>query len=225
MDPYCILDAGKTSEPTASTLSKLLPAWGVTLSSGQVVADLEFEARSPEGRAPSLLDLAPEALNPADVLTSGLDTLLLAFAGALTVSTENPSNLQREVLDQGQWKLPDAKSGEAINPNTLYFLLTHWSAPAFFDIATDPQSADFTESAMFTIHDQNGESVIYEIGKSTGAASPVKVHPGDSPEAASRWKDRIFWVDARLIAAIPTSLAGMQAGGTQPLPPAPPNTP
>jgi ABC-type uncharacterized transport system involved in gliding motility auxiliary subunit len=110
LDPYCILDAGKTSEPTASTLSRLLPAWGVTLSSGQVIADLEFEARSPEGRAPSLLDLTPAALNPADVLTSGLDTLLLAFAGALTVSGENSANIRREVL------IHSSKNSELVDP-------------------------------------------------------------------------------------------------------------
>ncbi len=98
LDPYCLLDAGTTSEPTSSTLTQLLPAWGLTMSSDQVLADLDFEARSREGRAPSLLDLTPAALSPTDVLTSGLDTLLLGFAGAFTINKYDAPDLQREVL-------------------------------------------------------------------------------------------------------------------------------
>ncbi|MEX1117372.1 MAG: GldG family protein [Terrimicrobiaceae bacterium] len=98
LDPYCILDAGPTSEPTASTLPKLLPSWGLTFSSGEVMADMDFEARSEKGRAPSLLDLTAAALNPADVITSGLDTLLLAFAGTFTVAEDPSRTVQHEVL-------------------------------------------------------------------------------------------------------------------------------
>ncbi len=98
LDPYCILDAGTTSEPTASTLPKLLPAWGLKFSSDEVIADLDFEARSEQGSAPSLLDLTPAALSPTDVLTSGLDTLLLAFAGTFTIKEENAAGIQREIL-------------------------------------------------------------------------------------------------------------------------------
>jgi hypothetical protein len=154
-----------------------------------------------------------------------LDTELPKIAQPRSFDYQSPTERWSVVLDQGQWKLAGAKNGEAINPDTLYSLLTQWSAPAFFDVATASQAVDFTASARFTIHDQNGESVIYEIGKSNGASSPVKVQLGDSREAASRWKDRIFWVDERSIAAIPTTLAGIQAGGAQAPPPEPPITP
>lgn len=110
LDPYCILDAGTTSEPTASTLPKLLPAWGLTFSSDEVIADMDFEARSEQGRAPSLLDLTPAALNPTDVLTSGLDTLLLAFAGTFGVREENSPGFQREVL------VHSSKNSELVDP-------------------------------------------------------------------------------------------------------------
>ncbi len=110
LDPYCILDAGKTSEPTASTLPRLLPAWGLEFSSDNVVADLDFEARSREGRAPSLLDLTSAALSPTDVLTSGLDTLLLAFAGTIRVMEVNSPNLTREVL------IHSSKNSELVDP-------------------------------------------------------------------------------------------------------------
>ncbi len=109
-------------------------------------------------------------------------------------------------LEDGQWKLSDAKSREILDPNKLYALLTQWAAPTFFDVATASQDPDFTKSAHLTIHDQNGESVTYEIGKSTGSSTPVKVNHGSS-EKPDRWKDRIFWVDAQLADAIPTTRA------------------
>jgi hypothetical protein len=154
-----------------------------------------------------------------------LDTGFPKIAQPQSFAYQSPTEQWTVVLEQGQWKLADAKKGEAINPDILYRLLTQWSAPAFLDVATASQPGDFSASASLTIHDQNGESVIYEIGKSDGAASPVKVHAGNSPGIDPRWRDRTFRVDARLIAAIPTTLQEMQAGGAQPPPTATPDTP
>jgi len=117
----------------------------------------------------------------------------------------SPEGGWKVLLEEGQWKLADAKDTELIDPNKLYALLTQWAAPSFFDVATE--IPDFTQAAHLTIHDLSGESVTYEIGKSTGAASPVKVRVGELTPA--RWKERSFWVDSQLIDAIPTTRAGI----------------
>ncbi len=111
------------------------------------------------------------------------------------------------VLEDGQWKLAESKDTELIDPNKLYSLLTQWAAPSFFDVATAAQAPDFTQAAQLTIQDLSGDSVTYEIGKSTGAAFPVKVSLGETKGNPGRWKGRIFWVDSQLIDAIPTNHA------------------
>ncbi len=113
------------------------------------------------------------------------------------------------VLEDGRWNLSEAKDNELIDPNKLYSLLTQWATPSFFDVATASDSPDFTQAVQITIRDLNGESVTYEIGKSTGTASPVKVRLGESKP--NRWKDRIFWVDSRLVDGIPTTRDGFLA--------------
>lgn len=117
---------------------------------------------------------------------------------------QGPQDSWKVGLKDGQWKLADSKDSELLDPNKLYSLLTQWAEPSFFDVTTADHVPDFTQAAQLTIKDLNGESVIYEIGKSKGAASPVKVRVGEANQNPDRWKDRIFWVDAPLIDAIPT---------------------
>ncbi|MEX1117371.1 MAG: DUF4340 domain-containing protein [Terrimicrobiaceae bacterium] len=119
------------------------------------------------------------------------------------------------VLEDGQWKLDDTKNNEAMDPNTLYSLLTQWAAPSFFDVAPSPDNHDFTPEAQLTIHDAKGESVTYDIGVPGRAAYPVKVR-GASHLTSNHWKDRIFLVEAPLVDAIPKTRAEMT------MPPHPP---
>ena len=96
VDPYFVLDSGMGGMGgmgamgggiSSSTLPTLLPAWGVSFDDTKVVADLAFAGETREGRSPGLLDLTADAMNPDDVLTAGLDNMVLVFAGALSANT------------------------------------------------------------------------------------------------------------------------------------------
>ena len=74
---------------TGSSLEKLLKAWGLTLESGKVVADLKFMMQvggrggQPQ-KAPGILSITSEGINTNDVVTSMIDNVWLPYAGAFT---------------------------------------------------------------------------------------------------------------------------------------------
>lgn len=73
----------------ASTLSRLLPAWGFQFTTNNVVADLNFKMRL-RGRdgqpqdAPAFLDVTGDGINTNSVITSSLSDVWLPFVGAFT---------------------------------------------------------------------------------------------------------------------------------------------
>jgi ABC-type uncharacterized transport system involved in gliding motility auxiliary subunit len=72
-----------------ANLEKLLQAWGIEYDPGKVVADMTFKTTigGRDGRpqeTPTVLSLTRDAINSEDVVTSQLDNLLLAYAGAFT---------------------------------------------------------------------------------------------------------------------------------------------
>jgi ABC-type uncharacterized transport system involved in gliding motility auxiliary subunit len=73
--------------PFFSTLPKLLPAWGVSYTSTQVVADRNYASNLRDGRvAPTLLTLTSESFpDDDDLVTQGLNDLWLIFSGAYSV--------------------------------------------------------------------------------------------------------------------------------------------
>jgi ABC-type uncharacterized transport system involved in gliding motility auxiliary subunit len=110
LDPFCIFDGGFDPVPqgTRSNLPTLLPAWGLAFDDQQVVADLDLEGRTREGRAPGLLDLDPTALNRDDILTADIDSILMAFAGGF--SGQPPAGIRHEVL------VHSSKNSQLVDP-------------------------------------------------------------------------------------------------------------
>lgn len=88
LDPMCVMDAPMTSPmmgmapPSVSTLSKLLPAWGVQFNTAEAVVDMENVGSTRRGRAPGVLTLGPDSLDPDSVVTGTIDSLFMALAGA-----------------------------------------------------------------------------------------------------------------------------------------------
>jgi ABC-type uncharacterized transport system involved in gliding motility auxiliary subunit len=88
VDPMCVMDAPMTSPmmgmapPSVSTLSKLLPAWGVQFNTAEAVVDMENVGSTRRGRAPGVLTLGPDSLDPDSVVTGTIDSLFMALAGA-----------------------------------------------------------------------------------------------------------------------------------------------
>jgi len=91
LDPYAYFDQQPDmqnpfggSQAAQSSLFNLLKNWGYDLNMNKVAADLTFASGAGPRLLPTLLSLNNEALNPDDVVTSQVGTLLLPFGGAFT---------------------------------------------------------------------------------------------------------------------------------------------
>ncbi len=102
LDPMCVMDAppggpmmGMTP-PSVSTFGQLLPVWGVQFSTAEIVVDMQNVGNTRRGRAPGILALGPDALDPDAVVTGGVDSLFMALAGAY--QGESPEGVERTAL-------------------------------------------------------------------------------------------------------------------------------
>jgi ABC-type uncharacterized transport system involved in gliding motility auxiliary subunit len=88
LDPYAYFDQQPgplaAMGPSSSNVDKLLKGWGLEFSAEKVVLDMKYRAGSGPRAVPAVIQLDGEALNPDDVTTSSLGTVLMAFAGAYT---------------------------------------------------------------------------------------------------------------------------------------------
>jgi ABC-type uncharacterized transport system involved in gliding motility auxiliary subunit len=102
LDPMCVMDAPPggpmmgMAPPSVSTFGKLLPAWGVQFNTSEVVVDMQNVGNTRRGRAPGILALGPDALDPDVVVTGGVDSLFMALAGAY--QGESPEGITRTAL-------------------------------------------------------------------------------------------------------------------------------
>ena len=100
LDPYAYFDQipgmGRSEGGTASTLDRLLKAWGVGFDATKVVTDMKFLSGAGPRALPTLLSLSGSALNSEDVTTSRLGFLLMPFSGAF--SGTPPEGIGQTVL-------------------------------------------------------------------------------------------------------------------------------
>ena len=87
LDPKAILDRsgeGMGAMGSASGLDKLLKAWGISFDTSKVVADMNYVARTRQGRAPAILALTEKAMNKDDIVTANADNVVMALAGTFS---------------------------------------------------------------------------------------------------------------------------------------------
>ncbi len=78
---------------TSSNLAKLLSAWGVTYDENKVVADMRAISRVRMGdggrveESPVWLSLSRSNTSARDILTSGIESIMLPYAGAFTAES------------------------------------------------------------------------------------------------------------------------------------------
>ena len=88
LDPYAYFDQipgmGRAEGGTASSLDRLLKAWGVGFDATKVVTDMKFLSGAGPRALPTLLSLSGSALNSEDVTTSRLGFVLMPFSGAFS---------------------------------------------------------------------------------------------------------------------------------------------
>jgi ABC-type uncharacterized transport system involved in gliding motility auxiliary subunit len=89
VDPYAYFDQQPDlqnpfggNQAGQSTFYNLFKAWGVDVDMGKVVADMSFASGEGPRLLPTLLSLNPQALNPDDVVTSQVGTMLIPFGGS-----------------------------------------------------------------------------------------------------------------------------------------------
>ncbi len=95
LDPLPLVDTREQNQMlgaipnSGSNLDKLLKAWGLSMDTGKVVADMNFKMQvggrngQPQ-EAPAVLSLTSLGINKDDVATSQIDNIWLPFAGAIT---------------------------------------------------------------------------------------------------------------------------------------------
>lgn len=91
LDPLAFLDQMRQRNPmmgmggpSSSTFNKLLPAWGLTFDTANVVADIDsiwVQPGASRGEHPALVELAGKRLNDADILTSNAGKLFFPYSG------------------------------------------------------------------------------------------------------------------------------------------------
>ena len=122
LDPYSFVQV-QTAGPYGggagydSTLSKLLPAWGIDFSVKKVIADPVFATQVQRGNDvqsdPTILSVTSEGINKEDALGAAVSDLLMPFAGAFT--GKPAEGLKEDVLikSSNQAGLVDASLIEA----------------------------------------------------------------------------------------------------------------
>jgi ABC-type uncharacterized transport system involved in gliding motility auxiliary subunit len=95
LDPLPMMDTREQNEMlgsmpnSGSSLDKLLKAWGLSMDTSKVVADMNFKMQlggrngQPQD-APAVMAVNGEGLNSEDIVTSQIDNVWLPYAGAFT---------------------------------------------------------------------------------------------------------------------------------------------
>jgi len=92
LDAQAVLDRENSgmnqfgTPPSKSNLEKLLKTWGISFDASKVLADMDFVARTRQGRAPTVLALTEKAVNKDDIATANADNLVIVFSGVFSGS-------------------------------------------------------------------------------------------------------------------------------------------
>jgi len=101
VDPFSMFDpAGQAAQPgmgasRSSSLDALFKAWGIAMTPGQIVGDVQSADRTQgnDGRpvaCPVVMRLEPDRLDQHDLVTKGLGALVTLAAGELTILEDSP---------------------------------------------------------------------------------------------------------------------------------------
>jgi ABC-type uncharacterized transport system involved in gliding motility auxiliary subunit len=113
LDPMCVMDAAASNPamrmppPSVSTLSKLLPAWGVQFNPAEIVVDMQNVGSTRRGRAPGILALGPDSVDPDSVVSGNVGSLFLALAGAFQGEPAEGASKSTLVFSSPQSALSD----------------------------------------------------------------------------------------------------------------------
>lgn len=99
-----VFTPGQAGQGVTSDLAPLFKAWGIRYDPGKVVLDskhawlMQIDANRPPARNPALIGLQRENVNQNDVVSAGLETVIVSSSG--TLSTDDASPLRIEPLLQ-----------------------------------------------------------------------------------------------------------------------------
>ena len=96
--------------------SGLLAAWGIEFNANQVVLDskyawlMQLDDNQFPKRNPALISLPAKAMNQRDVISAGLDRVVLSSAGALSLTDQSPLRIQPLLQSSDSSRLLAAES-------------------------------------------------------------------------------------------------------------------
>ncbi len=125
LDPFCTVDPGAGDQMAmmgggggrSSTLGKLLPAWGVHFDTDKIVADIEA-ATPVRGRdqqvveSPLYLSLRADNLNPKEIATASLESMMMVCAGSFTVDEKKGLTATPLIHSSARSSLTDAMAAQ-----------------------------------------------------------------------------------------------------------------
>jgi ABC-type uncharacterized transport system involved in gliding motility auxiliary subunit len=201
LDPYSFVQvqtAGQYGGGAGydSTLSKLLPAWGIDFSVKKVIADPTFATQVQRGNDvqadPTILSVTSEGINKEDALGAAVSDLLMPFAGAFTgkpaeglkedvlVKSSNQAGLvDVSLLEAG----PDAVRKQLKSANTAYPIairLTGKFKTAFPDGKPEAKSSASPSPSPTAQAAPSPSPATKEIPLKEGKADGVVILVGDS---------------------------------------------
>lgn len=115
VDPYAFFDQVPTmpgqppQQGSSSQLPTLFKAWGVTMEPTKVLADVVFASGAGQRYSPTVLTLNKTAMNPDNVVTSQIDTILYAFGGAFEVKPAEGLKMVELIKSSGNSMLMESK--------------------------------------------------------------------------------------------------------------------
>jgi ABC-type uncharacterized transport system involved in gliding motility auxiliary subunit len=116
VDPYCVSDteAGQQgfSRPSGSSLRELFAAWGISMAPAKVVADFDQSTQVRIGNrvesSPVMISARTQAFADSDVVTSGLERMLLPLAGAIAKAEDGAYEFEPLIRSSEQAALIEA---------------------------------------------------------------------------------------------------------------------
>jgi len=203
LDPLCFVAEADNpmarmqyTPPTPSDLGDLLEAWGIEFDTEKVVADMVYKTGgNGQGGAaeerPAVLALPPEAMNADDPVTSQLELVVCAFAGAfkgtpakglkedVLISTSDQAGMVEKFMAQMGGAQIKKDLEIEIEPLALAIRLTGTFTTAFPDGKPEDEEKQDDDNDDETDSDESDGAELPALTESTAPGAVILVGDAD----------------------------------------------
>jgi ABC-type uncharacterized transport system involved in gliding motility auxiliary subunit len=113
VDPFSISDSGSRDQSNASSLKRLMDAWGVEMDTSKIILDFDYatQLRGRDNQVennPMWLSPQSDAFNKETIATAQLESMLMPIAGAMKKSADSAYSYEVLVQSSKNSSLADA---------------------------------------------------------------------------------------------------------------------